>query len=245
MDGLEDDPGTQAALGVDLNPPSADWFTPFNSERSVHPYAETPANRSRGARPASAAVRWDDSPRDVLVPEVVDAATPLASFAAGQRGGRAGAASGPRRRRATGGLPMTSDRELVLRGPGYGRSGYGSGRLEWELDDGAGTVALTRSSFSLPHRHFPVGDDQPWVDAAIGYRTRCWRSRCGSSSPTGPIPGCGSSGTEGSHGRPRASALTVHEQDNFRRCSRRSSGSRPGAATSDPFHQIDATVLMR
>ena len=40
MDGVEDDPGMQAALGIDV-PPVQDWFSPFNSSRIVHPYLET------------------------------------------------------------------------------------------------------------------------------------------------------------------------------------------------------------
>ena len=46
--------------------------------------------------------------------------------------------------------------------------GYGSGWLEWEPYDGADTVRADPVIFLAPHRHFPVGDDQPWVDAAIG-----------------------------------------------------------------------------
>jgi hypothetical protein len=42
---LENDPGTQAALGVDV-PPPRDWFSPFNRTRVVHPYLKTPATES-------------------------------------------------------------------------------------------------------------------------------------------------------------------------------------------------------
>ncbi len=166
MDGLEDDPGTQAALGVDLNP-VPDWFTPFNSERSVHPYAETPAT-APAVHDLRRRLCGDDSPRDVLVPEVVDAATPLASFAADSEVVALARQAAP----DVGGdrwVADDNDRErsfaaLVTAASG----GYGSGWLEWESYDGADTVRADPVIFLAPHRHFPVGDDQPWVDAAIG-----------------------------------------------------------------------------
>jgi hypothetical protein len=40
MDGLEGDPAHQVAIQVEL-PDVADWFTPFNDSRIVHPYART------------------------------------------------------------------------------------------------------------------------------------------------------------------------------------------------------------
>jgi hypothetical protein len=58
---LEDDPGTQAALGVDV-PPPRNWFSPFNRTQVVHPYLETPATESTLHDP----YRWlgpDEKPR--------------------------------------------------------------------------------------------------------------------------------------------------------------------------------------
>jgi len=81
MDGLENDPGTQAALGIDV-PPPRDWFSPFNRTRVVHPYLETPATAPvlhdlyRRLEPG-------DDPAAVLAADVADAAAPVAWPAAG------------------------------------------------------------------------------------------------------------------------------------------------------------------
>lgn len=40
MDGIEDDPARQATMGIYV-PGVADWFSPFNDDSVVHPYAET------------------------------------------------------------------------------------------------------------------------------------------------------------------------------------------------------------
>jgi hypothetical protein len=40
MDGVEDDPAMHRSLGMWL-PPVEGWFTPFNTDRVVHPYAKT------------------------------------------------------------------------------------------------------------------------------------------------------------------------------------------------------------
>jgi len=165
VDGLEDDPGAQAALGVDLNPVQ-DWFTPFNSDRSVHPYAETPSTAPE-VHDLRRRLCGDDSARDVLVPEVVDATAPLASFAAGSDvvalARQAAADIGGGRWVAN-----DSDRERSFAALARAASGGGSGWLEWEPYQGADTVRAEPVIFLAPHRHFPVGDDEPWVDAAIG-----------------------------------------------------------------------------
>jgi len=46
MDGLEDDPATQAGLSVEV-PPVSDWFSPFNTAVSCIP---TPRPRRPGLR---------------------------------------------------------------------------------------------------------------------------------------------------------------------------------------------------
>lgn len=166
MDGLEDDPGAQAAMGIEVRPPR-DWFTPFNSSRVVHPYAETP--------PGTAALHDlyqrlgpDDDPRVSLAGGIADAPAPLASMAAGSE------IVALMRQAATpaGGrwIPDDADREasfaaLVL----ATAPGRGSGWLDWEPYDGADSVRTEPVIQLTPHRHFPFGDDQPWVDAAIGH----------------------------------------------------------------------------
>jgi hypothetical protein len=165
MDGLEADLGAQAALGVDLSPVQ-DWFSPFNSDRSVHPYAETPPTAPE-VHDLRRRFREGDSSGDVLVTEVVDAAAPLASFAAGSEvvalARQAAADVGGGRWVAD-----DSDRERSFAALARAASGGGSGWLEWEPYQGADTIRAQPVIFLAPHRHFPVGDDEPWVDAAIG-----------------------------------------------------------------------------
>ena len=54
MDGVEDDPGTQAALGIEVSS-IGDWFTPFNDGRHVHPLRRDHAGSTKSARSALAA----------------------------------------------------------------------------------------------------------------------------------------------------------------------------------------------
>jgi hypothetical protein len=80
MDGLEDDPATQAALGVDVVP-IADWFTPFNDTRVVHPYVET--SRSSAVLRDLLQRLGEHDPAVVLAGDITDAAAPIASLAPG------------------------------------------------------------------------------------------------------------------------------------------------------------------
>lgn len=164
MDGVEDDPGTQAALGIEVSP-VGNWFTPFNDGRYVHPYTETPpaAQKVHDLQLRLGAA----DPREILVPGVIDAVGPIGSFAPGSEvvalarqvatteGGRWVADDGDREQ---------SFAALVSATSAY----YGSGWLEWEPHDGADTVRTEPVVILTPHRHFPVEDDEPWVYAAIG-----------------------------------------------------------------------------
>lgn len=47
-------------------------------------------------------------------------------------------------------------------------AGEGSSWLEWEAHDGAGSPRTDPVIAFTAHPHFPVGDDEPWVHAAIG-----------------------------------------------------------------------------
>lgn len=165
MDGLEDDPGTQAALNIDV-PPVWDWFSPFNSSRVVHPYTETPP---------SAPVLHDLYPRlgpghdpsVLLAPGVVDAAAPLAPFAAGSEIvalARRQAAPGNGQWVADAADPERSFAALVE----AAAIANGSGWLEWEPHDGADSVRTDPVIALTAHRHFPIGDDEPWVHASVG-----------------------------------------------------------------------------
>lgn len=44
----------------------------------------------------------------------------------------------------------------------------GSGWLEWEPHDGADSIRAEPVVVLTAHRHFPFGDDEPWVHAAVG-----------------------------------------------------------------------------
>jgi hypothetical protein len=166
MDGLEDDPGAQAAMGVEV-PASQDWFTPFNNSRVVHPYAETPPGAAR-LHDLYQRLRPDDEPRATLADEIADAPEPLASMAAGSEVvALARQAATPADGRW---IPDDTDREasfaaLLLAAAAC----QGSGWLDWEPHDGAGAVRTEPVIQLTPHRHFPIGDDEPWVDAAIGH----------------------------------------------------------------------------
>jgi hypothetical protein len=44
----------------------------------------------------------------------------------------------------------------------------GSGWLTWEPHEGADTVRTDPVVIFRPHRHFPIGADEPWATATIG-----------------------------------------------------------------------------
>jgi hypothetical protein len=164
MDGLEDDPAAQAALGIDV-PPAAEWFTPFNPDRLVHPYAKTPCS-SPVLHDLLRRLGGEDLRDVILDPGVVDAAAPLASFAAGSQVvalARQAAIPGP-------GVWVADDRdrERSFAALVAAASGGGSGWLDWEPHEGADAVRAEPVISLTPRRHFPAGDDQPWVHAAIG-----------------------------------------------------------------------------
>jgi hypothetical protein len=48
------------------------------------------------------------------------------------------------------------------------RTEEGSGWLTWEPHEGADTVRTDAVVFFAPHRHFPLGEDEPWADTALG-----------------------------------------------------------------------------
>ena len=207
MDGLEDDPGTQAALGVDLQSSPGLVHVRSNSERSVHPYAETPATapavhdlRRRLCRRRLSA-RCPGYPRSW---------TPRRRWPHSRRAARWSRWRGkrPPTSAATGGLPMTADRERSLRGPGHGCV-----RRLWQRLAGVGVV---RRRGHRPRRPGHLSCSPP----AFSGRGRPAVGRCGHRHRTGAgdpaavrrllparSPGAAALGTEGSHGRPRGLRL--------------------------------------
>lgn len=165
MDGLENDPGMQAALNIDV-PPVQDWFSPFNSSRVAHPYTETPSS-APVLHDLYPRLGPDDDPSVVQAPGIVDVAAPAASLAAGSEIvalARQAAAPGNGQWVADEADTERSIAALVT----AAAADEGSGWLEWEPHVGADSVRTDPVSVLTAHRHFPVGDDEPWVHAAIG-----------------------------------------------------------------------------
>lgn len=165
MDGLENDPGTQAALNIDV-PPVRYWFSPFNSSRVVHPYTETPPS-APVLHDLYPRLGPDHDPSVVLAPGVVDAAAPLAPFAAGSEIvalARRAAAPGNGQWVADAADPERSFAALAA----AAAAADGSGWLEWEPHDGADSIRTDPVIALTAHRHFPIGDDEPWVHASVG-----------------------------------------------------------------------------
>lgn len=163
MDGLEDDPGAQRALGVDL-PPVQDWFAPFNPDRAVHPYAET-ARSAPEVHDLYPRLGHDDDPSVLFDADVIDAAGPIAGFPAGSELVelmRRGAVPAPGQWVADDSDPEASFAALVA----ASAADSGSGWLEWESYEGAETVRSEPVIRLTAHRHFPLGDDEPWVHTA-------------------------------------------------------------------------------
>lgn len=163
FDGLEDDPGAQRALGVDL-PSVKDWFTPFNPDRTVHPYAES-ASSAPAMHDLYPRLGPDDDPKILFDREVVDAEAPIVGFPAGSELValmRQGAVPGPGQWVADDSDPEASFAALRA----ASSAADGSGWLEWEAYDGADSVRTEPVIQLTAHRHFPVGDDEPWVHTA-------------------------------------------------------------------------------
>ncbi len=183
MDGLENDPGMQAALNVDV-PPVRDWFSPFNGSRVVHPYAETPSS-APVLHDLYPRLGPDDDPSVVLAPGIVDAAPPVAFLAAGSEIvalARQAAVPGNGQWVADEADPERSFAALVT----AAAAGEGSGWLEWEPHDGADSVRTDPVIALTAHRHSPPEATSRGftLPSAVG---GFLRSRCGSSSPTGQI----------------------------------------------------------
>jgi hypothetical protein len=172
MDGLEDDPALQATINLDVAP-VGDWFAPFNSRRIVHPYARTEPRRefelhdlrrrliglADGQR---ASIDWSglDDPAPIegmaAISEVVELAR-----AAVRRDPVAGVwVSDPTHAEDSFG-------ELIRAAT---LSERGSGWLTWEPHANAGVVRTDGVVLLEPHRHYPIGADQAWVDVSFGSR---------------------------------------------------------------------------
>jgi hypothetical protein len=167
-DGLEDDPAQQAGMGISVSRPEG-WFTPFNDGRIVHPYTETePRNDHQLHDLYQRLSEMDSSPQTVLTPDVVDAPSPLSSLAAASEV-VAVVRRGSDRDDLSLWIADDSDAEGSFASQVAAASqDHGSGWLVWEPYQDADTVRTEPVVHLLPHRHFPVGSDEPWAEAAIG-----------------------------------------------------------------------------
>jgi hypothetical protein len=167
MDGIEDDPGLQARIGIGVSPVEQ-WFSPFNDTRIVHPYVET-ALEEPILHDLLARFNDTDDIRVLDAAEVVDSPAPLTTLAPGSE------VVALARQTATGTdpdlwVPNATDPEASYSTllAACARSDNGSGWITWEPFDGADTIRTEAVVSCTPHRHFPVGKDEPWIWAAIG-----------------------------------------------------------------------------
>lgn len=169
FDGLENSPADQARMNVDV-PSIQDWFTPFNDDRVVHPYTETSPSADQELHDLRLRLRGISEPLDhLLTAEIIDAAHPLSSLEPGSEivalARRTSDRNAPDMWIADESAPEASFAALV---DSASRAEAGSGWLTWETHQGADTVRTDSVVSFAPHRHFPIGEDEPWADAALG-----------------------------------------------------------------------------
>jgi hypothetical protein len=167
MDGIEDDPGLQARTGIEVSRVEH-WFSPFNDTRIVHPYVET-ALEEYALHDLLARCDNTDEMRAIHTNDVVDSPAPLTTLAPGSEvvalARQAAAGTDPDLWIPDATNPEGSYAALLA---ACARSDDGSGWITWEPFDGADTVRTEGVVSLTPHRHFPVGEDEPWIWAAIG-----------------------------------------------------------------------------
>jgi hypothetical protein len=169
MDGIESDPATQADLRMWI-PGPVDWFTPFNDDRVVHPYCET-GESSPGANDLHRLLD-EDTYDQIHEPAVVDDPRPITGMAPiSETVGQA------RQECGLGGSdhwvpdpikPDASYAQVVEL-----TSGAASGWLTWQPAQGVEAIRTQPVALFRPHRHFPVGPDQPWAEVAVTATVMC------------------------------------------------------------------------
>jgi hypothetical protein len=163
MDGIESDPATQRDFGMWV-PGAADWFTPFNSERIVHPFCQT---EQTGPHVHDLHRLLDEDSHDqVFDPTIVDRNDPITGLTCLSDIVRVA------RRNQDPSVddvwvpdadhPQESYSQLLA----LIETGGVSGWLTWQPDEGASSVRTQSVVQFRPHRHFPVGADQPWAEVS-------------------------------------------------------------------------------
>lgn len=168
MDGAEDDPAYQAAIGLEVAGVD-DWFTPFNPHRLVHPYAETEPSERNALHNLRRRLRGlgEDTFERLRSPRV-DASTPITSLAPHSDAvamARRAVEPRPGMWVADEANPDDSFHALV---EATQTSASGSGWLTWEPYEDADLIREDEVIMFQPHRHFPVGPDEPYADASLG-----------------------------------------------------------------------------
>jgi hypothetical protein len=169
MDGIADDPARQAAMGLEI-PGVENWFSPFNDHYIVHPYAQTDPVDTPAVHDLFDRVDDLDAQKAILDSAFIDSPEPLVGLRAASevvdlaRRAALGEGADPTLWVADASDPEGSFAELVA----ASASEYGSGWLTWEPYENADIIRTDPVVSLEPHRHFPVGDDQPWIWAAVG-----------------------------------------------------------------------------
>ena len=167
MDGIENDPARQAAWGVYL-PGAEGWFSPFNNDSIVHPYAET---QLRGQATVHDLLRRVDGEarQTSLDSPMIDSPDPLAGLRPASKVVALARAAATTDADGSMWVPDETDPErsyatLVTMSR---NAPNGSGWLTWEPHHDADVVRTDPVTTLTPHRHFPVGHDEPWIWASI------------------------------------------------------------------------------
>lgn len=167
MDGIEDDPARQATMGIYV-PGVADWFSPFNDYSVVHPYAETQPTEQPAVHDLFRRVSDLDDQRAIFESPLLDSAASITGIAAASQAvalARQAATADPEAWVADSADPEGSFAALVAAAT---QGAGGSGWLTWEPYEGADFVRTDPVVSFSSHRHFPVGQDHPWIWAAVG-----------------------------------------------------------------------------
>lgn len=169
MDGIEDDPARQATMGIYV-PSVADWFSPFNEGSIVHPFVETKPTQRPSVHDLLRRLTKEDAHQAVFESPQLDSPTPITglrpvSEAVALARQAAATKSDPNMWVADDTDPERS--YIALRGAAEHGDG-GSGWLTWEPYEGADFVRTDPVVSFTPHRHFPLGQDHPWIWAAVG-----------------------------------------------------------------------------
>lgn len=172
QDGLESDPAHQAAIGLEVVPVS-EWFTPFNDSRIVHPFIRTdPAGELELHDLRRRLIGLDREVRERVDWSTVNDSAPLVGMEPVSEVvalARSNAAAN-----GESGVWVADHRDAE---ESFGElvraltlSPSGSGWLTWEPHHGAGTVRTSAVLSASARRHFPVGPDEPNLEASLGAR---------------------------------------------------------------------------